>query len=57
MEYSLFQVANAYSRDKFSVNPNTGQVTLNNLLDYEQVDKHIVTIKAADKALTVRYCE
>ena len=51
----MFQVANKYSADKFAVNAVTGAVTLNNILDYEKLDTHVLTIKASDKASLPRF--
>ena len=48
--YGLFQVASKFSKDKFSVDPLNGRVTLKNSLDYEQLDEHVITIKASETA-------
>eukprot|EP00794_Sanderia_malayensis_P018890 gene18890-20792_t len=55
VEYSLAQYGNKYSADKFSINTVTGEITLNNRVDYEKLDKHVITVKAADKATTALY--
>ena len=53
--YSIHSYGNEYSTDMFAINSVSGIVTLEKSLDYETLDKHVLTIKATETGTFKRY--
>ena len=59
VSYSMYQViAKATTVEPFKIDPVTGELSIDNPIDYEKVDSYRVIIKAQDGSPTnPRYCE
>ena len=59
VSYSMYQViAKATTVEPFKIDPVTGELSIDNPVDYEKVDSYRVIIKAQDGSPTnPRYCE
>ena len=53
--YRIHSYGNEYSTDMFAINSVSGIVTLEKSLDYETLDKHVLTIKATETDTFKRY--
>ena len=49
--YTLLYAVDVNS--KFKVNPNTGSISTETTLDYEQIKQHVLYIRASDKGFPV----
>ena len=59
VSYSLYQViAKARTAKSFKIDPVTGELSIDNPIDFEKVDNYRVIIKAQDGSATnPRYCK
>lgn len=55
VEYRLLYTVDVNS--KFNLDPRTGSITTAGALDFEQIQQHILSIRASDKGNPVRSCK
>ena len=53
--YNIHSYGNEYSTDMFAIDSVSGKVTLEKSLNYEILDKHVLTIKATETESHKRY--